>query len=102
MAAVPACGNRVLRKGVERGGSAGHEARERSAPRAGGLNLENGGPTTMTKLFVCAAALLAAGCSTRPEGPRATTGSVVRLDPALDQLVPKDARIEKLAGGFTF
>lgn len=29
-------------------------------------------------------------------------GSIERKDPALDALVPADARIEKLAGGFTF
>jgi gluconolactonase len=28
--------------------------------------------------------------------------SIIRLDPALDELLPKHARIEKLAGGFTF
>jgi gluconolactonase len=30
------------------------------------------------------------------------SGAIVRLDPVFDQLVPKAARIEKLAGGFTF
>jgi len=30
------------------------------------------------------------------------TGTILRLDPALDSLVAKDARIEKLAGGFQF
>ena len=29
-------------------------------------------------------------------------GSILRLDPALDSLVPPDAKIEKLAGGFKF
>ena len=29
-------------------------------------------------------------------------GTIVRLDPALDRIVPKDAKIEKLAGGFQF
>ena len=29
-------------------------------------------------------------------------GTIVRLDPAFDQIVPKDAKIEKLAGGFQF
>jgi len=28
--------------------------------------------------------------------------TILRLDPAFDKIVPKDARIEKLAGGFTF
>jgi gluconolactonase len=32
----------------------------------------------------------------------ASTESVLRLDPALDALVPKDVQIEKIAGGFTF
>src|SRR5271157_1310095 len=31
-----------------------------------------------------------------------SVGSIVRLDPAFDQIVPKDAIIEKVAGGFTF
>src|SRR5581483_579902 len=35
-----------------------------------------------------------------PQAPSA--GSIARLDPALDKIVPKDAQIEKLAGGFTF
>jgi gluconolactonase len=37
----------------------------------------------------------------RPE-PLAAGGEVVRLDPALDAIVPADARIEKVAAGFTF
>ena len=53
------------------------------------------------------AALLTAACSSAPppaaapEKP-AAIGSIVRLDPAFDTLVPKEAQIEKLAGGFTF
>src|SRR6478736_6460011 len=31
-----------------------------------------------------------------------TVGQVERLDPALDALIPKDAKIEKLAEGFTW
>jgi gluconolactonase len=31
-----------------------------------------------------------------------SVGTILRLDPALDGLVPQEARIEKLAGGFTF
>ena len=56
---------------------------------------------------VGAAAWLMAACSTAPppaaapEKP-AAIGSIVRLDPAFDTMVPKDAQIEKLAGGFTF
>ena len=29
-------------------------------------------------------------------------GTIERLDPAFDQLLPKEAKIEKVAGGFTF
>ena len=28
--------------------------------------------------------------------------SIIRIDPSFDALVPRDARIEKVAGGFTF
>jgi gluconolactonase len=60
----------------------------------------------MTKsALVFAAAILMIACSTTPapapEKP-AAIGSIARLDPAFDALVPKDAQIEKLAGGFTF
>ncbi len=47
-------------------------------------------------------------CSTAPEekamAPKELVASegIVRLDPRFDEIVPKDARIEKLAGGFTF
>jgi gluconolactonase len=34
--------------------------------------------------------------------PPQTAGSFARLDPAFDALVPKNAQVEKLAGGFTF
>jgi gluconolactonase len=49
--------------------------------------------------LLLAAALLSAGCSTPPppvaEKPAAPAiGSIVRLDPAFDALVPKDAQIE--------
>jgi gluconolactonase len=49
-------------------------------------------------------ALLLVGCSQAP-APVAEThgvGNVVRLDPAFDALVPRDAQIEKVAGGFQF
>jgi len=56
-----------------------------------------------------AAALLTAGCSPAPEKPPAVgsaagspVGTIARLDPTFDALVPKDAQIEKLAGAFTF
>src|SRR5438105_9184205 len=57
--------------------------------------------------LLLAAAALTAACSSPPppatEKPAvASVGSIVRLDPAFDALVPKEAQIEKLAGGFTF
>jgi len=61
--------------------------------------------TKSTLLF--AAVLCTVACSTAPPPSpvpekTAAVGSITRLDPALDALVPKDAQIEKLAGGFTF
>src|SRR5579872_2911126 len=55
-----------------------------------------------------ALAILTVGCSTSPDSIPAPAkealgvGSIVRLDPAFDALVPPDAHIEKLAGGFQF
>ena len=49
-------------------------------------------------------AILLVGCSKAPV-PVAEShgvGSIVRLDPAFDALVPRDAAIEKVAGGFQF
>ena len=51
------------------------------------------------------AALLASCSGAPPAAPAGTTqgvGSIVRLDPAFDSLVPKAAVIEKVAGGFQF
>ena len=50
--------------------------------------------------------VLLAGCA-RFSAPAAApeshgVGSIVRLDPAFDALVPRDAQIEKVAGGFQF
>ena len=60
----------------------------------------------MIKLaLVLAAALFTTACTTAPPpGPvsAAAVGSIVRLDAAFDALLPKDAYIEKLAGGFNF
>ena len=62
----------------------------------------------MKSLFaVPAFAVLFAGCSSAPPAPVAVAeshgvGSIVRLDPSFDSLVPKDAVIEKVAGGFDF
>ncbi len=49
-------------------------------------------------VFVC---MLAALCSVRASAP-APAGKIIRLDPAFDALVPKDACIERVATGFTF
>ena len=50
--------------------------------------------------------LTTAACSTAPPRVQApensALGTIVRLDPTFDELVPKDARLEKVAGGFTF
>ncbi|MEO7143645.1 MAG: SMP-30/gluconolactonase/LRE family protein [Bryobacteraceae bacterium] len=58
----------------------------------------------MGKLLVSVSAIfLLIGCSKRPAAEVSTSvGSIVRLDPALDALVPHTAKIEKLAGGFQF
>src|ERR1700730_12099271 len=58
--------------------------------------------------FPFAVAILTVSCSpsTNPASTpiKETTGvgSIVRLDPAFDALVPQDTHIEKLAGGFQF
>jgi gluconolactonase len=65
-------------------------------------------------LLLLASAVLVVSCSTASRtgspsssaapatGAQQGDGSVVRLDLGLDQIVPKDAAIEKLAGGFQF
>jgi gluconolactonase len=47
------------------------------------------------------ASVLLAALMSSPQSAQ-STGGVVRLDPALDALVPADAIIEKVAGGFGF
>ena len=62
----------------------------------------------MKTQIVVFAVLCFAGCSTAPPPEPAAKkeepgiGTILRLDPALDVLVPKEAKIEKLAGGFQF
>jgi gluconolactonase len=50
--------------------------------------------------------LLVAACSKAPPpaqpGVDKSIGKIIRLDPAFDALVPVDAKIEKIATGFTF
>ena len=60
-------------------------------------------------LLIAAGLLALAGCSSAPPAPEAekkaeppAVGTIARLDPAFDALVPAAAKIEKLAGGFTF
>lgn len=68
-------------------------------------------------LAAFAALAFLSGCSSSPEKPAAETktdasaksaaqpageGGILRLDPALDSLVPAGAKIEKAAGGFQF
>ena len=60
-------------------------------------------------LLLPACALIACGApepAPEPEAaeapPPASVGSIVRVDPGLDAIVPPDARIEKLAEGFAF
>jgi gluconolactonase len=52
----------------------------------------------MRKALFVLSVIVLAGCSTKPP----SVGSIARLDPAFDALVPQDAQIEKLAGGFQF
>ena len=59
----------------------------------------------MKSLFAIALTTLLSSCSSTPPPPAAEPkelGSIVRLDPAFDSLVPRDAQIEKVAGGFQF
>src|SRR5215203_819212 len=61
-------------------------------------------------ILTTAGLVLLAGCTTKPvvESKNeaavapATAGSVLRVDSALDAIVPPSAPIEKLAGGFQF
>jgi gluconolactonase len=58
----------------------------------------------MKASLLLSGAMLLTGCSRAPApGPETKgVGAIVRLDPALDSLVPKDAIIEKVGGGFQF
>jgi len=47
--------------------------------------------------------MLLGACGSAPRAAeKPGVGSIVRQDPAFDALLPSDARIEKVAGGFTF
>ena len=61
----------------------------------------------MKKLTLTTAAIVVlAGCASKTEvaekQPPPSHGTVVRIDPALDAIVPQSATIEKLADGFQF
>jgi len=62
----------------------------------------------MKALIVLSVAVVLVGCSQAPAPAPAPVaqaqgvGSIVRLDPAFDSLVPKNAIIEKVGGGFQF
>jgi gluconolactonase len=63
----------------------------------------------MKPLYTLSLAIVLAGCSSTPapetKPPVAESrgvGNIVRVDPAFDALVPPDAHIEKVAGGFQF
>lgn len=69
-------------------------------PRFGGRTLLLISTTAMSCLVGCSTAPPVQSPAVSPETPG--VGTIVRLDPALDALVPKEAKIEKLAGGFKF
>ena len=54
----------------------------------------------MVKISIGVSALLVLAACSSSDKPG--VGSIVRLDPALDALIPPGAKIEKLAGGFKF
>jgi gluconolactonase len=56
----------------------------------------------LTRFFGGAAVVLLAAYSVAPAQDTKSVGKIVRLDPAFDALIPADAKIEKVAGGFTF
>lgn len=55
-------------------------------------------------LFYVITAAIVLSCSSEPSARKAypTTGSIERLDPLMDELIPEDAEIEVLAEGFTW
>ena len=51
---------------------------------------------------ILVALFFAASCNAQTPARRESVGKMIRLDPAFDALVPKDAGIEKVATGFNF
>ena len=62
--------------------------------------------TCSKPLCILALLLSMTGCSKAPASPpvaeKASVGKILRLDPAFDALVAPDAKIERVATGFTF
>jgi gluconolactonase len=56
----------------------------------------------LTKVSGAAAVVLLAAYSIAPAQGIKSVGKIIRLDPAFDALISTDAKIEKVAGGFTF
>ena len=57
-------------------------------------------PHTSFLISTCIALLLSSNAVSQTSA--AGAGTLIRIDPAMDALVPADARIEKLSGGFAF
>jgi gluconolactonase len=58
----------------------------------------------MKALGMAVPAVLLAGCASAPppEPAKPEFGSILRVDPAFDTLIPNAVKIEKVAGGFSF
>jgi gluconolactonase len=75
---------------------------------ASGYNAEFGpiGAEMRKVFYAVVLGTLLAGCSSSPapspEKATPSVGNIIRVDPAFDALVARDAHIEKVAGGFTF
>ena len=85
----------------------------RRASRFGGTTRNQSLMRALVRVSGCVSVCLAFGCGA-PEPtppveeaesvlpPDAGAGTILRVDPRLDALVPPDARIERLADGFVF
>jgi gluconolactonase len=67
--------------------------------------------TKLSLILIAAAATLPLGCNERSTSPAAAASTTTtapsdmrmeRMDPALDQIIAPDAKVEKVAGGFVF
>jgi len=57
--------------------------------------------SSIAVLFVLFSLVLTIGCST-PQSIDHGTGNILRVDPAINEIIPEDYKIEKLQGGFQF